>query len=159
MYTRGHLLLAVPIYVLTIRYLSSKETLLSPFLFIFLFVTMVGSIFPDIDWYIARKTGHFHHRNVFTHSLIMPLLLTILYLHFSPQLSILMIYPPLLPTTPNTLMVNVLQAFVLGVSAHLLGDNIRNGNLVGVPSSYEKWWYWANGLDCVGLLYFTGFFS
>lgn len=145
MYARGHLVLSVPVYVIMLRYLSYPETLLSDYLFVLIFATMVGSLFPDIDLWFSNNLNILRHRNAFTHSVLFPALLygIIMYTNISH-------YVMLIP---------ILQAFLIGVASHLIGDNIKTGNLVGISPKWEDIWYTVNGILTLVILYITGFFS
>ncbi len=143
---RAHLVLAVPIYVLAIRYLSDAgATLLSPFLALYCILAMTGSLFPDIDWRIDAHFRGFGHRNPLTHSLLTPL---VLYLMMQ-RLNI---------SEPT--VIACFSAFTLGVAAHMLGDLIKTGNLVWIPSrKHENMWYALNASALLILLYSVGFFA
>lgn len=146
MYVRGHLMIAIPLYVLSVRYLSDAMTvLLSPFFAIYCLFSMVGSLFPDVDWVIMRAYRRFGHRNPLTHSLFIPSLLFILIFYYKA-------YNPVLLATYN--------AFIFGVATHLFGDVMRTGNLVWIKSRrYENLWYFLNGVVVVLLLYLADFFK
>lgn len=143
---RAHLILAVPIYVLAARYLSSAEALLlSPFLALYCLLTMLGSLFPDVDWQIDKYVRGFGHRNPITHSLLIPLALY---------------YPFRGYWLLNPVAAACFDAFTLGVAAHLLGDTIKTGNLVWIHTrKHENKWYLLNGFALLVLLHFTGFFN
>jgi membrane-bound metal-dependent hydrolase YbcI (DUF457 family) len=137
------LLLSVPIYVLAIRYLSDfTSVLLSPFLFVYLLLVMVGALFPDVDWIVMKPIKRFGHRNPITHSVLIPALFLI---SFAPQ------------TISRELFV-LYDAFTFGVATHLFGDFVKTGNLVWIGRKYENLWYLVNGLLTFLLLYFTSFF-
>ncbi len=143
MRSRDHLLLAVPTYVLAVRYLSDfEEVLLSPFLFLYLLLVMVGSLFPDIDWMVMKLLKRFGHRNPITHSVLIP------------ALFLISIAPP---NISKDLLVSY-DAFTFGVTTHLFGDVVKTGNLVWIGKRYENLWYLVNGLLTFLLLYFTNFF-
>ena len=143
---RAHLILAVPIYVLAVRYLSDASTiLLSPFLALYCILTMVGSLFPDVDWVVAERVPGFGHRNPLTHSLLVPLALHAIMGYYKVS---------------DPISVACFDAFTLGVAAHLLGDLVKTGNLVWIKSRrYENKWYVVNGFAVIILLYFSGFFA
>jgi len=141
---KGHLMLAIPLYVLSVKYLSrTPELLLSPFFAFYCLTTMLGALFPDIDWTIDRVISGFGHRNPLTHSLLGPLLL----------------YIPLFSYKVSpTLLINSYNAFTLGIATHLLGDVIKTGNLTWIKSrKLEHAWYVLNGIVLVILLYVTEF--
>ena len=152
MYGKNHLILSMPIYVLAVRYLSFKELLLSPYLFVFCIATMIGSLYPDIDWSLGFLG--FRHRSPLTHSFILPLGIHILLWYYLPKQDWITInlsgLGALLP---------VYQAFLIGVASHLVGDNIQTGNLVKIPKVYEKYWYTMQGLIVIYFLYLTNFFN
>ena len=141
---KGHLMLAIPLYVISVKYLSrTPELLLSPFFAFYCLTTMIGALFPDIDWTIDRIISGFGHRNPLTHSLLGPLLLYIPL--FSYKVS-----PPLL--------INSYNAFTIGIATHLFGDLVKTGNLTWIKSrKLEHAWYVLNGIVLVGLLYVTEF--
>lgn len=143
---KGHLLLAIPIYVLSVKYLSGNdEVLLSPFFALFCITAMLGALFPDIDWAIDRLIPGFGHRNPLTHSLLTPLLLyTMMYYYRVSQ----------------TILINIYDAFTISIATHLLGDVIKTGSLVWIKSRrIEKAWYMLNGAFLIVLLNLTGFLS
>ena len=137
-------MLTVPTYVLAVRYLSDfQEVLLSPFLFVYLLLVMVGSLFPDIDWVFMKIFKSFGHRNPITHSVLIPALF-------------------LVSITPQNISKDLLisfDAFTFGVTTHLFGDVIKTGNLVWIEKKYENLWYLMNGVLTFLLLYFTNFFK
>lgn len=138
-------MLAVPLYVLAIRYLSNAESvLLSPFLFVYCILTMVGSLFPDVDWAIMKVYRGFGHRNPITHSIIIPALVSLIALYYG---------------VTDLILLPSLNAFVFGVAAHLFGDVVRTGNLVWIRTrKYESLWYLSNGVVVVIILGLIGFF-
>lgn len=139
-------MLAVPIYILAVRYLSDAATiLLSPFLALYCLLTMMGSLFPDVDWAITRYIHSFGHRNPLTHSLLIPIIPYVLMEYYGVS---------------NPTLTACYNAFTLGVAAHLLGDLVKTGNLVWIKSRrHENKWYIANGFALVALLYLTDFFT
>jgi hypothetical protein len=141
---KGHLMLAIPLYILSVKYLSRTPELLStPFFAFYCLTTMVGALFPDIDWTIDRVISGFGHRNPLTHSLIGSLLLYI------PLFSYKISHP---------LLINSYNAFTLGIATHLLGDLIKTGNLTWIKSrKQEHAWFILNGIMLVVLLYLTEF--
>ena len=152
MYGKSHLILSMPIYVLAIRYLSYKEVLLSPWLFLFCISTMVGSLFPDIDWKL-QWLG-LRHRSPITHSFIIPLgLFFVLKYGLPTQNWITINIPDINP------FLHMYQAFLIGVASHLVGDNIQTGNLVKIPKRYEKYWYTVQGGIVIYFLHLTNFFN
>lgn len=141
---KSHLLLAIPLYVLTVKYLShAQELLLSPFFALYCLTAMVGALFPDVDWAIDRVIPGFGHRNPLTHSLLGPLLLYIPI--FSYEVS-------------HPLLINSYNAFTFGIATHLFGDLMKRGNLTWVKSrKQEHAWYILNGIVLVVILYMTEF--
>jgi len=138
-------MLSTPLYVLAVRYLSDAEgVLLSPFLFLYLFIVMVGSVFPDVDWVFVKLFRCFGHRNPITHSVMIPTLL----LAFLIYLNVM--WDPIIVSY---------NAFTFGVATHLLGDFVKTGNIVWISKRYENLWYLANGVSAILLLYSTGFFT
>ena len=138
-------MLSTPLYVLAVRYLSDAEgVLLSPFLFLYLFVVMVGSVFPDVDWVFVKLFRGFGHRNPITHSVAIPALLLALLIHLKVS------WDPIIVSY---------NAFIFGVATHLLGDFVKTGNIVWINKKYENIWYAINGLSTVRLLCFAGFFT
>jgi hypothetical protein len=128
-------LLAIPLYVLSVKYLShAQELLVSPFFALYCLTAMVGALFPDVG---------FGHRNPLTHSLLGPLLLYI------PIFSYKVSHP---------LLINSYNAFTFGIATHLFGDLMKRGNLTWVKSrKQEHAWYILNGAVLVVLLYMTEF--
>ena len=145
MHIRGHLMFAIPLYVLSVRYLSDAVgVLLSPYFAVYCFLTMIGSLFPDVDWIIMRVYRRFGHRNPLTHSLFFPLLFFVLISFFRID------YPVLLASY---------DAFIFGVASHLFGDLMQTSSLVWIRSrKYDNMWYFLNGFILLLLLYLTGFF-
>ena len=142
---RYHLLLAVPLYVLSVRYLSDAEgVLLSPFLFLYLFIVMMGSVFPDVDWVFVTLFRGFGHRNPITHSITIPALLLAFLINLNVTWGLIIV-------SYNT--------FTFGVATHLLGDFVKTGNIVWISKRYENLWYSINGVLTFLLLYYTGFFT
>jgi len=144
MRVRGHLMLAVLLYLLSVRYLSPvPELLFSPFFAFYCLTAMVGALYPDVDWALDRVFPRFGHRNPLTHSLLLPVLLYLpLYYYGLSQ----------------PLLLHFFDAFTFGVGTHLLGDVIKRGNLVWFTSSkHESVWYLLNGIVLVVLLNRTGF--
>jgi len=141
---KSHLLLAIPLYVLSVKYLSpAQELLLSPFFALYCLTAMVGALFPDVDWAIDRVIPGFGHRNPLTHSLLGPLLLYI------PLFSYKVSHP---------LLINSYNAFTFGIATHLFGDVMKTGNLTWIKSrKQEHAWYILNGIVLVALLYVTEF--
>ena len=136
-------MLSVPTYVLAVRYLSDfREVLLSPLLFLYLLLVMVGSLFPDVDWVFVKMFKSFGHRNPITHSVLIPALFLV---SIAPQ------------NISKDLLVSY-GAFTFGVTTHLFGDFVKTGNLVWIGRKYENLWYLVNGLLTFLLLYFTSFF-
>ena len=141
---KGHLMLAIPLYILSVKYLSrTPELLSSPFFAFYCLTTMVGALFPDIDWTIDRVISGFGHRNPLTHSLLGSLLLYI------PLFGYKISHP---------LLINSYNAFTLGIATHLLGDLIKTGNLTWIKSrKLEHAWYVLNGIVLIILLCVTEF--
>jgi len=146
MRARGHLMLTILLYVLCAGYLSNpQEVLLSPFLAFYCLTAMVGSLFPDLDWTIAKIVPGFGHRNPLTHSFLVPILLFISIYDFKISQPVLL---------------NFYNAFTFGTATHLFGDLIKTGNLTWINSrKYENTWYILNGIALMVLLYLTGFFK
>ena len=144
MRVRGHLMLAVLLYLLSVRYLSCvPELLVSPFFAFYCLTVMVGALFPDVDWALDRVIPRFGHRNPLTLSLLLPVLLYLPIYYY--ELS-------------QPLLINFYDAFTFGVGTHLLGDVIKRGNLVWLESrKHEYTWYLLNGIVLVVLLNLTGF--
>jgi membrane-bound metal-dependent hydrolase YbcI (DUF457 family) len=145
MKTRDHVIIAVLLYILSVQYLSeASEILLSPLFPVYCLLTIVGALFPDVDWKVAKILRGFGHRNPITHSLLIPILLLFIIHRFElSQTEVLAAY----------------NAFTLGVASHLLGDLIKTGNLVWIPKQHEDAWFIVNGVILIALLYFTGFFK
>jgi membrane-bound metal-dependent hydrolase YbcI (DUF457 family) len=138
-------MLAAPLYVLAVRYLSDAEgVLLSPFLFLYLFIGMVGSVFPDVDWVFVKLFRGFGHRNPITHSVAIPALILALIIHLK------LAWEPIIVSY---------NSFTFGVATHLLGDFIKTGNIVWISKKYENLWYSINGGLSFVLLYSSGFFT
>lgn len=146
MYVRGHLMMVIPLYVLSVRYFSDAiAVLLSPYLAVYCLLSMIGSLFPDVDWTIMKLYRRFGHRNPLTHSSLFPFILFALISYYKAY------YPAMLASC---------NAFIFGVSTHLFGDMVKTGNLVWVRSrKYENSWYILNGVVVVLLLYLNGFFK
>lgn len=141
---KSHLLLAIPLYVLSVKYLAhAQDLLLSPFFALYCLTAMVGALFPDVDWAIDRVIPGFGHRNPLTHSLLGPLLIYI------PIFSYKISHP---------LLINSYNAFTFGIATHLFGDLMKQGNLTWIKSrKQEHSWYILNGVVLVVLLYMTEF--
>ncbi len=143
---KSHLMLAIPLYVLSVQSLSRMPDLpQSPFFAAFCLVAMAGALFPDVDWAIDRVLPGFGHRNPLTHSLLGPLLVYLLLSH-AP-----VVHP---------LFLHMYHAFTFGVTTHLLGDALKTGNLIGIRSRrYERTWYLLNMGGLVVLLRVTDFLT
>ncbi len=143
---KGHLMLAIPLYVLSVQSVSQTPDLLqSPLFAAFCLVAMVGALFPDVDWAIDRVLPGFGHRNPLTHSLVGPLLIYLL-------LSRVPVAHPLL--------LHVYHAFTFGMATHLVGDAVRAGNLIWIRSrTRERVWYLVNIGGLVVLLHVTDFLT
>jgi hypothetical protein len=143
---KGHLMLAIPLYVLSIKYLSrAQELLLSPFFAFYCLMAMLGALYPDVDWTIDRVIPGFGHRNPLTHSLLGPLLLYI------PLFSYQVSYP---------LLINSYNAFTFGIATHLFGDLMKTGNFTWIKSRKQEYaWFVLNGIVLVFLLYMTEFLN
>lgn len=128
------------------------EVLISPLLALYLLFNMVGSTWPDVDWKL--KWLGLRHRSPITHSFIVPGILHLLIIYVLPKYQTLVV-----GETLSSIILVSYQAFLIGVAAHLLGDNVKTGNLVNVPKRWEFWWYFVQGGVVIVMLYFTGFFS
>lgn len=139
-------MLVIFLFLLSVRFLSDAEKVLfSPFLAFYCITAMVGSLFPDIDWIIARIVPRFGHRNPITHSFLAPLLLFISIYNYEIS---------------QPVILNFYNAFTFGIATHLFGDLIKTGNLVWVKSrKYENVWYVLNGIVLIVLLYLADFFK
>ena len=144
MRVRGHLMLAVLLYLLSVRYLSPvPELLFSPFFAFYCLMAMVGALFPDVDWALDRVIPRFGHRNPLTHSLLLPVLLYLPIYYYGLS---------------QPLLLHFYDAFTFGVGTHLLGDVIKRGNLVWFTSGKREYaWYLLNGIVWVVLVNLTGF--
>jgi hypothetical protein len=143
---KGHLMLAIPLYVISVQFLSRAPDLVqSPFFAAYCLVAMVGALFPDVDWAIDRVLPGFGHRNPLTHSLLGPLLL---YLLFGSD------------TIAHPLLLNAYHAFTFGIATHLFGDVLKRGNLAWIRSrKHERTWYLLNGIVVIVLLHVTEFLT
>ncbi len=143
---KGHLMLAIPLYVLSVQSVSRTPDLLqSPLFAAFCLVVMVGALFPDVDWAIDRVLPGFGHRNPLTHSLLGPLLVYLLLIRAQ---------------VTHPLPLHMYHAFTFGMATHLLGDALKTGNLIGIRSrTHERTWYLLNIGGLVVLLYMTDFLT
>lgn len=158
------------LYMLIVGYTSNDPVsiLLSPLSALFILVLMAGALFPDIDWIIERHVWrHFGHRNPITHSVAIPAVLLIFWLHFSTVLPKVESNIRIVDSELGRLNIaynfdpvtTILQVFFIGVALHLLEDNIKTGNLVWIGKRHEEYWYFLQGGLTLLVLALTGFFK
>jgi len=129
----SHTVISVLAYLLFAR-VWREEVLLSYLLFLFVLVTVLGSLFPDVDLVVKRRFGSFGHRNAFTHSALLPLALAFLPFFLREGAWCFGVYR------------DVLFAFSSGVSSHLLTDSFGSGGVKGLRRGRSRYWLVSNGL-------------
>ncbi len=135
----GHTVIGVIFYLLLLRIFEVEflNSFLMPF---FIIISVCGSLFPDIDLVIMRSFKGFGHRNMFTHSALLPLI------------SSLLIFTLLEDVNLIKVLKLILFPFLAGISSHLFADLTGGGRVKGLKGG--KYWLIINGMLSLPFLTF-----